>query len=270
MESNVRVNKKVLTKSDLTKLGLRCTLLQCMFNYERMQSGGWLISQLPELEKIYGDDKEGLILAMEDNLNFINTSPPLVGMLMAMLLSLEESGAPRETIAGLRVALFGPMAGIGDSLFWFTLLPIVAGISASFAQQGNILGPIIFFLVYLGMFLVKIPFTHLGYNTGTRAIETISKNANKIAHAATILGVTVVGALISTYVNIDLLPEFVIGEGNIVNLQTDLIDTIFPNILPLLYTLLMFYLLKNRKANSGLLILGTFLGAIALSFFGLL
>ena len=263
-------NERVLSKSDLTKLGLRATLLQCMFNYERMQSGGWLISQLPELQKIYGDDKEGLKLAMEDKLNFMNTSPPLVGMLMGMLLSLEESKAPRETIAGLRVALFGPMAGIGDSLFWFTLLPIVAGISASFAQQGNILGPIIFFIVYFGMFLIKIPFTHLGYNTGTRAIESISKNATKIAHAATILGVTVVGALISTYVSIQLLPEFVIGEGNIVNLQTDLIDTIFPNILPLLFTLLMFYLIKNKKINSGLLILGTFIGAIVLSYFGIL
>ena len=51
MESNLQTPQRVLTKSDLTKLGLRCTLLQCMFNYERMQSGGWLISQLPELEK---------------------------------------------------------------------------------------------------------------------------------------------------------------------------------------------------------------------------
>ena len=269
MESNTR-NERTLTKSDLTKLGLRCSLLQCMFNYERMQSGGWLISQLPELQKIYGDDQEGLVLAMEDNLNFMNTSPPLAGMLMAMLLSLEESGAPRETISGLRVALFGPMAGIGDSLFWFTLLPIVAGISASFAQQGNILGPIIFFVVYFGMFLIKIPFTHLGYNTGTKAIDAISKNATKIAHAATILGVTVVGALISTYIDIQLLPEFAIGEGNVVNLQTDLIDTIFPNILPLLYTLLMYYLIKEKKVNSGLLILVTFIGAIVLSFLGIL
>lgn len=265
MESN-----KVLTKKDITALGFRCTLLQCMFNYERMQSGGWLISQLPALEKIYGDDKEGLKEAMLDNLNFINTSPPLVGMLMGMLLSLEEAKSPRETISGLRVALFGPLAGIGDSLFWFTLLPIVAGISASFAQQGSILGPLIFFLVYLGMFLIKVPFTHLGYNAGAKAIESISKNATKIAHAATVLGVTVVGALIATYVHINLLPEFVIGEGNVVNLQTDLIDTIFPNILPLAYTLLMFYLLKYKKVNSAILILCTFLGAIALSFLGIL
>lgn len=269
MEYN-QASKQILTKKDLNKLGLRCTLLQCMFNYERMQSGGWLISMLPELEKIYGDDKEGLIESMQDNLNFINTSPPLVGMLMGMLLSLEEGKAPRETISGLRIALFGPMAGIGDSLFWFTLLPIVAGISSSFAQQGNILGPIIFFVVYLIMFLIKIPFTHLGYNAGTKAIESISKNAEKLAHASTILGVTVVGALISTYVSIDLLPEWVIGEGNVVNLQSDLIDTIFPSILPLAYTLLMFYLLKYKKVNSALLILLTFVGAVGLAFLGIL
>lgn len=269
MEYNQNAPRK-LSKKDITDLGFRCTLLQCMFNYERMQSGGWLISQLPQLQKIYGDDKEGLKAAMEDNLNFINTSPPLVGMLMGMLLSLEEVGTPRETIKGLRVALFGPLAGIGDSLFWFTLLPIVAGVSASFAQQGNILGPIIFFLVYLGMFLIKVPFTHIGYNMGTNAIESLSRNADRIAHAATILGVTVVGALISTYVNIELLPELVIGEGNVVNLQADLIDTIFPKILPLAYTLLMYYLLKHKEVSSTILILITFLGAIALSFLGIL
>ncbi|EHR32536.1 PTS system, mannose/fructose/sorbose family, IID component [Helcococcus kunzii ATCC 51366] len=269
MESN-KETKKVLSKSDITKVGLRCTLLQSMFNYERMQSGGWLISMLPELKKIYKDDKDGLREAMKDNLNFINTSPPLAGMLMGMLLSLEEAKAERETISGLRVALFGPIAGIGDSLFWFTLLPIVAGISASFAQEGNILGPLIFFLVYLGMFLVKIPFTHLGYNAGYKAVDTIAENAKKIAHAATILGVTVVGALIANYVNITLLPEITMGEGNVVNIQKDLIDTIFPKLLPFLYTILMYYLMKFKKVKSTTLIIITFLGVMVLSYLGIL
>lgn len=269
MESNTTPTR-VLTKRDITILGYRSTYLQAMFNYERMQSAGWLLSMLPALEKIYKDDKEGLAESMTDNLNFMNTSPPLVSMLMGMLLSLEEQGTPRETISGLRVALFGPLAGIGDSLFWFTYLPIVAGISASFAQQGSIVGPLFFFVAYLVLFFIKVPLAHVGYNSGVKAIDYISKNANKIAHSATILGVTVVGALISSYVQINLLPTLSIGENIEIGLQADLIDTIFPNILPLGYTLLMYYLLTKKKVSSVVLIFGTFVGAVVLSFLGIL
>lgn len=85
---------------------------------------------------------------MTDNLEFINTHPNLVGFLMGLMMSLEEGGGTRDAIKGLKLALFGPIAGIGDAIFWFTILPIVAGISCSFASQGSVLGPIIFFATY--------------------------------------------------------------------------------------------------------------------------
>lgn len=56
---------------------------------------------------------------------------------MGLLISMEEKGENRDTIKGLKVALFGPIAGIGDAIFWFTLLPIMAGICSSFASQGT-------------------------------------------------------------------------------------------------------------------------------------
>ncbi len=93
---------------------------------------------LPILKKIYKDDKPGLSAAMKDNLEFINTHPNHQ-ILMGLLISMEEKGENRDTIKGLKVALFGPIAGIGDAIFWFTLLPIMAGICSSFASQGNLL-----------------------------------------------------------------------------------------------------------------------------------
>ena len=45
---------------------------------------------------------------------------------------------------------------ITDALLWFTLLPIVAGICSSFAQQGNLVGPLVFLIVYIGVFLSRI------------------------------------------------------------------------------------------------------------------
>ncbi len=262
--------KRVLSKKDITKLGYRSVLLQASFNYQRMQAGGWLYSQLPFLKKIYKDDKEGLSESMKDNMEFINTSPPIVSLLMGLLLSLEESREKRSTIKGLKLALFGPLAGIGDAIFWFTLLPVIAGITASISQSGNILGPILFFLVYLAVFFMRIFWAHTGYNLGTRAITKIKENSEVVAKAATILGVTVIGGLIATYVHIDIASTWTISKGHAISLQKDFFDRIFPNIIPLGYTFLMYYFLKYRNANPVVLILITFVLAILLSYLGVL
>ena len=264
----MKESKKVLTKKDITKLGLMSSFLQASFNYERMQAGGFTVAQLPFLKKIYKNDKKAISDAMSDNLEFINTHPNLVGFLMGLLISLEENNEDRSIIKGLKVALFGPLAGIGDAIFWFTLLPIVAGISASFAMEGSVLGPIIFFTVYLIVFILRIAWTHLGYNLGVKAIDKIKHNAKVIGKAATVLGVTVIGGLIASYVKINVLTNIVVNESKTVSLQTDFFDKIFPNILPLGYTLLMYFLIKNKKISPVVLIFSIFIMSILLSFVG--
>ncbi|GAA0109054.1 PTS galactosamine transporter subunit IID [Clostridium tertium] len=266
----MKESKKVLTKKDITKLGLMSSFLQASFNYERMQAGGFTVAQLPFLKKIYKNDKKAISDAMSDNLEFINTHPNLVGFLMGLLISLEENNEDRSIIKGLKVALFGPLAGIGDAIFWFTLLPIVAGISASFAMEGSVLGPIIFFTVYLIVFILRIAWTHLGYNLGVKAIDKIKHNSKVIGKAATVLGVTVIGGLIASYVKINVLTNIVVNESKTVSLQTDFFDKIFPNILPLGYTLLMYFLIKNKKISPVVLIFSTFIMSILLSFVGIL
>jgi len=261
---------KVLDKKDITKLAYFSTFLQASFNYERMQSGGFLVAQLPALKKIYHDDKKGLSDAMVDNLEFINTHPNLVGFLMGLLISMEEAKENRATIKGLKVALFAPLAGIGDAIFWFTLLPIMAGICASLAISGSIVGPILFFLVYLGVFFMRYFLTHLGYNLGTKAVVTIKDASTVVSKAATVLGCTVIGGLIGAYVNINLATEIYVNEAKTVSLQTDFFDMIFPNILSFGYVFLMYYLLRNRKISPVVLIISTFVMAIVLSFFGIL
>lgn len=266
----MKESKKVLTKKDITKLGLMSSFLQASFNYERMQAGGFTVAQLPFLKKIYKNDKKAISDAMSDNLEFINTHPNLVGFLMGLLISLEENNEDRSIIKGLKVALFGPLAGIGDAIFWFTLLPIVAGISASFAMEGSVLGPIIFFTVYLIVFILRIAWTHLGYNLGVKAIDKIKHNSKVIGKAATVLGVTVIGGLIASYVKINVLTNIVVNESKTVSLQPDFFDKIFPNILPLGYTLLMYFLIKNKKISPVVLIFSTFIMSILLSFVGIL
>ncbi len=263
-------SNKVLDKKDITKLAFMSMFLQASFNYERMQAGGFLCSQLPALKKIYKDDKEGLSAAMKDNLEFINTHPNLVGFLMGLLISMEEARADRSTIKGLKLALFAPIAGIGDAIFWFTILPIVAGISASMAIEGSVVGPIIFFLTYVVIYILRFVWTHLGYNLGTKAVGTIVEGAERIGKAATILGCTVIGALIANYVSISVALEIPVNEAKTVLVQQDFFDKIFPNILSIGYVFLMYYFLKQKKVSPVVLIVATFVVAIVCSFFGIL
>lgn len=267
MESN---DDKKLTKGDITKLGFRANILQAGFNYERMQAIGFALAQAPLLKKINGKDKPALSAALKDNLEFMNTNTNTVGFLMGLLISLEERKENRDLIKGLKVALFDPLAGIGDAIFWFTLLPIVAGVCASLASQGSLLGPILFFLIYLGIFFLRIVWTHLGYNLGVKAIDKIRSSSGVISRSATILGITVVGGLIASYVHLDVIAQVAITEGHTMSFQEAFFDKIFPNLLPLTYTLVMFYFLRMRKVNPVTLILATFGLTIFLSWLGIL
>lgn len=267
MASDDKKQKKSLfTNHEISMLGIRSNLVQASFSYERMHSPGWTWAQLPYWQKIYKDDPKGLKAVMVDNMEFINSSPPLYPILMGLLLTMEEGYVDRTTIKGLKNALFGPMAGIGDAIFWFTIMPIVGGISASIAKNGNVFGPILFFLVYLFLFWSRIPLAHLGYNLGTRAIDVIQENSRTISHVASILGLTVIGGLIASYVKMSLTVK--IGAGNtVINLQKQLLDKIFPNILPFAFVFLLYWLLK-KNVNPIWLIVVTFALAIVMAAIG--
>ncbi|MDD9147925.1 PTS galactosamine transporter subunit IID [Sporolactobacillus sp. CQH2019] len=269
-DTSAMTERHSLTRRDITKLAIRSIFNQSAMNYERMQADGWTLAMTPTLKKIYGKDKDGLATAMKSNLEFINTNNYAAPLLMGLEASLEEHGEKRSTIDGLRIALFGPLAGIGDAITWFTILPIVAGITASFAKQGSILGPLVFFIVYVAMFLARIPIAHLGYSAGTRAISKIRENSAIVSRAASILGCSVIGGLIATYVQISVKTNIPVTAGHTISLQTQFLDRIFPNLLPLGYTFLLYWLSKKKNVSPVILILVTFVLAIVLSWMGVL
>ena len=247
-----------LDKKTLNKMAWRSIYLQGSFNFERMQSAGWLYGILPGLEKIH-TDKDDLALAMSHNLDFFNTHPFLVTFVMGIVLSLEQQKADITTIRAVRVAAMGPLGGIGDAIFWMTLLPITAGICANFANSGGamgLVGPVLFLVIWnAAQFGIRYWLMHWSYNLGTSAIGALTKNAKEFTHAATLLGVLVVGALISnmggTTINL-VIPN---GESPVV-IQA-VLDTILPKMIPLVITLTMYWLLakKNMKVVNCIFIL---------------
>ncbi|MEF9961274.1 MAG: PTS system mannose/fructose/sorbose family transporter subunit IID [Erysipelotrichaceae bacterium] len=275
MASNVNTYKDLtpaanLDKKTMNKMVWRSCQLQASFNYERMQAGGWLFSILPGLEKIH-TNKEDLSASMAHNLEFFNTHPFLVTFVMGIVLSLEQQKADINTIRSVRVAAMGPLGGIGDSLFWFTLVPIVAGITANMAIDGSIVGPILFFVITFGVEMaLRFGLMSWSYAVGTKAITALTKNAKEFTRAASILGVFVVGALVSNYgatslgmviengtttvaKSIDVLEKGAIVTKTVnavepvfINIQ-NLLNQVLPGLVPLALTLMCYFLIKKKN-----------------------
>ena len=233
-----------LDKKTLNKMVWRSLNLQASFNYERMQAAGWLYGILPGLEKIH-TDKEDLKLSMAHNLEFFNTHPFLVTFVMGIILSLEQQKADINTIRAVRVAAMGPLGGIGDAIFWFTLVPIAAGICSNMAIQGSVMGPIMFLLIFNAVqFAVRFFLMHWSYNLGTKAIELLTANAKEFTRAASLLGVFIVGALTSNYGGTTLSLVIPNGESPIV--VQSILDGVLPKMIPLGLTLGLYFLMKKK------------------------
>lgn len=269
MASNLATNYKDLNpaapldKKTLNQMAWRSVFLQGSFNYERMQAAGWLYGIIPGLKKIHSN-KEDLSLSMQHNLEFFNTHPFLVTFVMGIVLSLEQEKADVATIRAVRVAAMGPLGGIGDAIFWFTLVPIAAGISANMALDGSIAGPIVFLLMFNSVqFFVRYWLMHWSYNLGTKAIEVITRNAKEFTRSASILGIMVVGALTSLYGGTTIALTIPNGESPIV-IQS-VLDGILPKLIPLGLTLGLYYLIKYKNWSAvkciGLLLVLGLVGA---------
>lgn len=133
-----------LTKKDINRVAWRSMLLQASFNYERMQASGWLYGLLPALKKIH-TNKRDLARAMKGHMGFFNTHPFLVTFVIGIILAMERSKQDVNSIQSTKIAVGAPLGGIGDAMFWLTLLPICGGIGpvwhckAPFLAQSSLL-----------------------------------------------------------------------------------------------------------------------------------
>lgn len=250
-----------LTRQDINRFAWRSLLLQASFNYERMQASGWLYGLLPALQKIHTNPKD-LSRAMKGHMGFFNTHPFLVTFVMGIVLAMERSKQNVNSIQSTKIAVGAPLGGIGDAMFWLTLLPICGGIGADLALQGSIMGAVVFFLLFnLVHFGLRFGLAHYAYRMGVAAIPLIKANTRKVGHAASIVGMTVIGALVATYVRLGTTLEITAGDA-VVKLQADVLDKLMPAFLPLLYTLAMYGLIRRGWSPLRLIVITVVLGII--------
>ena len=303
-------DKITLSKKDRMDVCWRHQFLQGSWNYERMQNGGWCYSIIPAIKKLYSKE-EDRAAALKRHLEFYNTHPYVSAPVMGVTLALEEeraNGMPvdDQTVQGVKVGMMGPLAGVGDPVFWFTVRPILGALGASLALSGSIVGPLLFFVVWN---LVRIAFLwytqEFGYKVGTSIAKDMSGGLlGKVTEGASILGMFIIGALVQRWVSIsftpvvsqvtqskgayiewDKLPKGAAGikealtqyaslganglnQTKVTTLQQNL-DQLIPGLAALLLTLLCCYLLK-KKVSPIVIIIALFLVGIVARVIGIM
>ena len=300
--------KITLSKKERLSVALRSTFLQGSWNYERMQNGGWAFSIIPAIKKLYKTEEERSA-ALKRHLEFFNTHPYVASPVIGVTLALEEeraNGAEVDdaAIQGVKVGMMGPLAGVGDPVFWCTVRPILGALGASLAMTGNIMGQILFFVLWNVIRWGFMWYTQeFGYKAGAKITEDLSGGLlQKVTKGASILGMFILGSLVQRWVSISFQPvvsKVSLSDGayidwgklpegakgiqqafeqyasglsltptKITTLQNNL-DSLIPGLVPLLLTLFCMWLLK-KNVSPIIIIIALFLVGIGGHLIGLL
>ncbi len=259
--------ENAITKRDLNKVYWRLQIfgLGLTINYTTAQAIAFLTAMGPALKRIYkGEPKEVRVAAMERHLQYFLSQNTATGIILGITIALEETTAPddKEAVIAVKTGMMGPLAGIGDSVFKLTIQAIAGSIGAVYALQGKFIGAILMFVIYNAINIaIKYYGLKMGYEKGMEFITKgdHGKMMKTIVNFSTMVGVIVLGALISSSVRINLAYELVVEE-TVVGLQT-LVDGVMPKLLPLLITLGLYKV--NQKLPRKYLVLVIF-GILAL------
>lgn len=269
-------NEKMFTKKDMTKMAVNAGALgmEYSWNYPRQMHLAFCMMIEKCLRKIYKDDPEGYAAALTRHVAFFNITPQLAPFVGGIAVSMEEKVATGElegaAVDSVKAALMGPLSGIGDSIFLGCIRVIAVAVGASLAATGNVLGPILYFLIYnIPAFLVRIFGARLGYDLGFSFLSNAQKSGlmDKIMYAAGIVGTMVIGAMSSNMFWATLPTK--IGSGDSATTLQKILDGIMPGMLGIAALGIYYWLLK-KKVNPMILIVGTMILGIAGAFFGFL
>lgn len=269
--------QETLTKEEkklVKELFWNSFILENSYNYERQQALGFAVGMWPAIKRFY-KTKEERADALQRHMAIFNTTPHVVGAITGITAALEKEASQnpafdKSIINNVKVGLMGPFAGIGDSIFQGTLRIIASGIGISLCQQGSFLGPILFLLIFnIPHIIIRYALTVLGYKSGTKLLDNAKDSGvlQMLSKGATIVGLMVIGAMSASMVAMSTPLQVTLGETTF-KIQ-DYLDQIFPLLLPLLYTVGMFGLLKKGWSSTAILLITIVIGVVGV-FVGIL
>lgn len=263
-------------KKLMKEMYLRSGLVFASFNQTKMEGNAFCASMAPALDVLYKDDDEERKQAYVRHDQFFNTHAVMFSLILGLTWALERQkvesggqGVDDDTIQNIKVALMGPTAGIGDAFFFNTVRVIAAGVSMGFCAQGNILGVILFILIYGGSQLVaRWYLLKAGYTAGTSFIDKVFSTGliGSLTKAASIVGIGMVGAMVASMVKVPIAWIIHVGETEVA--IADVLDGIMPGLLSIV---LVFWMMKMFKKGVGpvKIVFGILIASLVLAFLGI-
>ncbi len=237
--------------------------LQWCWNYEKMQAAGYAYAMVPVMKELY-DTEEDQCRQLERHMNFYNTHPGGSALIMGADVALEEA-YQSEMGDNLKVALMGPLAGIGDTIQGVLVEPpfsIMASSIAATAVADNSMAAgigaiLVGTLPLIAVFVLRWSLFNYGYKTGVNIISDVAGGGQltTLQTIASILGMTVMGGFVPSMLSsltfsVKLGSDLLNDAGEVVtaaNTLQDTLDAIFPYLTPIIITGICYFMLKQRK-----------------------
>lgn len=274
--TEVLTEQKKHEKKLMKQMYWRSFTLYSAVTPSKQGASGFSYAMQPFLDLFYKDNEIEKREAMIRHMSYFNTNVATYPFILGVTASMEKENSEKEdfnaeSINAIKTSLMGPLAGIGDSVFWGVLRTLSAGIAVSLAQAGNVFAPLVFLLLFnVPVQFLRYKGGELGYTLGSSYISNLYENGliNILTKAASIVGLAMVGAMTSQMVHLDIKWNMVMDGEVIMNTQ-EMLDQIFVGLIPLLITLLSFYLMKKKNVSINYLIFGIIILGIVLAVLGI-
>ena len=238
----------------------------CSQQAESMLGMAFGQSMAPVIDELY-TTKEEKAAALLRHVTLFNTEAQVGSICNGIVCGLEEANAngqcTPEVIESVKVALIGPTSAIGDSLWVATIIPILLTICLSISQSSPTsawIGPLLYMIAYpIITYTLSWWLFRMGYRSGLEGMQGFMGSGKLDAFTDTmgVLGLVVVGALTASFVSLTLPIQIVKdildgATGEIIPAQVlfnadAMLNSIFPQLLPLLLTLGVYYLYSKKK-----------------------
>ena len=260
----------------LRKAFWRSFTLYAAVSPAKQGASGFCYSMMPFINRFYSGSEEKKKEALSRSMSYFNTTITCSTFIMGLVASMEKKNSEQPdfdagSINAVKSSLMGPLAGIGDSIFWGVLRVIAAGIAVGMGAAGNVLAPVVFLLLFnIPSLLVKYYGTFLGYKLGSEYIQKVYASGlmNILTKGASTVGLIMVGGMTASMVTFRSVFELTMDGESVLSLQP-MLDQIFVGMVPLGLTLLCYYLLKKKNVSITTLILGVIALSILLSLLGI-
>ncbi len=201
-----------LSKRVLTGVVWRSFFLQACWNFQRMQNIGFCFAISPVIKALY-PAPAARQKAIKRHLEFFNTHPYCASIILGVVAKLEEQAAQagddeaREAVR-VKIGMMGPLAAMGDVIYWVMLRPALALVGVSLVLFGSleqswlvILGSLCFIGLYSIAHLgLRIGGVFLGYNWGVEIVKELRRlNPQNISRCLSLFMAVMLGMAMSAY-----------------------------------------------------------------------